>query len=705
MINKKQQFYKLNEIANWQLNEHISDVGLPALQRGYVWKAKQVETLWDSLLRGFPIGSFLISENEIQGLKSDLLDGQQRATAIAMGYYNPWNTDSHPKFFSNKFKNIEKTVPILWLDIGIKEDIGNGEKSDFLFFTRLITQSHPWGYNSNGEKLNLSNRRNAKNEFDNNLKNLKIENEKYPYFTLKLVYPWVAEFPIPLVFLIEAISEDVENWEKILLEKCSMHLNHIKLKNFKSDEDYITKLKEVLTDETNSNKIKTSILQLNATLIPIITLESKHLLVESNKASDDNSTLFIRINTLGTSLGGEELIYSIFKTVFPKSKELVEDAGAGFINPSRLIVLISRIVLTKIEFEKFFNVDAKIPKQPNLKQFKEKLKDDEGLFFEGLKIFTDDTKPQIKLLFSKLKRILIGEKEFQLPIPLAIEISKGNPDILFILLYWLDKTNINLELILQNEKLHKKILAFITAVSWFGTDTSLLIEKLSKNKAFINGEAAFWENNFNESTLITENTNQKWMTILPKPNYLRNLIERKITESWELIFKEKKEEKQLFVDFFKKLNRQYLILLFTQRKYLNERFVELQWDTILEDINSPYDWDHIYPDSWWAYNIPNLNPITKEWRSSIGNFRVLALEDNRSEGNRLSPKDRLEQKRNISFITDSNWLFWQQIDDKINENQVIILAKAISDRVCDIYEEWYNLLLVEELFGSQTKAI
>ena len=147
MNNDQTNFYKLEDIANWQLDEENAEVGLPSLQRGYVWKPKQVETLWDSLLRCFPIGSFLVSENRSPELKKDLLDGQQRATAIAMGFYNPWEeVKEHPKFFSNKFKNIKETVPVLWLDIAVKEE---EEKGDFIFLPRLITQSHPWGFNRN----------------------------------------------------------------------------------------------------------------------------------------------------------------------------------------------------------------------------------------------------------------------------------------------------------------------------------------------------------------------------------------------------------------------------------------------------------------------------------------------------------------------------------------------------------------------------
>ena len=64
-------------------------VSIPALQRGLVWKPKQIELLWDSLMRGIPIGSFVICEAIDSQRKSDddqakyhLLDGQQRVNAI-----------------------------------------------------------------------------------------------------------------------------------------------------------------------------------------------------------------------------------------------------------------------------------------------------------------------------------------------------------------------------------------------------------------------------------------------------------------------------------------------------------------------------------------------------------------------------------------------------------------------------------------------
>jgi uncharacterized protein with ParB-like and HNH nuclease domain len=77
------------------------DILLPKFQRDFVWDKPQIVMLWDSIARGYPIGSILLwqsrqelrSENQIADLeiklpKPDypvnyLLDGQQRLSCRA----------------------------------------------------------------------------------------------------------------------------------------------------------------------------------------------------------------------------------------------------------------------------------------------------------------------------------------------------------------------------------------------------------------------------------------------------------------------------------------------------------------------------------------------------------------------------------------------------------------------------------------------
>jgi len=101
------EMFGLKEIAGWWITEYWEPnkkiAALPALQRGFVWKAEQVERLWDSIAQEFPIGSLLLSEfDESKGVKPaqgcdqpdkptyHLLDGQQRATSIVKGFQDIW---------------------------------------------------------------------------------------------------------------------------------------------------------------------------------------------------------------------------------------------------------------------------------------------------------------------------------------------------------------------------------------------------------------------------------------------------------------------------------------------------------------------------------------------------------------------------------------------------------------------------------------
>ena len=72
-------------------------LGLPELQRGYVWKAKKVRDLLDSMMKGYPIGYLMIwdssdSADKMKNIgvesksysapKSLIIDGQQRMTSL-----------------------------------------------------------------------------------------------------------------------------------------------------------------------------------------------------------------------------------------------------------------------------------------------------------------------------------------------------------------------------------------------------------------------------------------------------------------------------------------------------------------------------------------------------------------------------------------------------------------------------------------------
>lgn len=147
--------YSLVQIASWQVDglEQDSSVeeiaGLPQMQRGAVWGPQQVEMLWDSVFRGFPVGAIILSKPiDGQGFKKSvvnakieqdkspthhILDGQQRTNAIAWGFDYP-----------DPEKEIDKTQCV-WIDLNPPKGLKGGRK--YLF--RVTTKAHPWGFQKN----------------------------------------------------------------------------------------------------------------------------------------------------------------------------------------------------------------------------------------------------------------------------------------------------------------------------------------------------------------------------------------------------------------------------------------------------------------------------------------------------------------------------------------------------------------------------
>lgn len=67
---KKYETITIKEaMANISSNKYL----LPAIQRNFVWSMEQIETLFDSILRGFPINSFMLWNVTSQEIKNDFV--------------------------------------------------------------------------------------------------------------------------------------------------------------------------------------------------------------------------------------------------------------------------------------------------------------------------------------------------------------------------------------------------------------------------------------------------------------------------------------------------------------------------------------------------------------------------------------------------------------------------------------------------------
>ncbi len=108
--------------ANWMLDSGNGQaerpLRLPSVQRTAVWNAERIINLWDSLMRGLPIGMFYLIRPTSGGYARalpgsdggpaptipasetgyELLDGQQRALAILLGRQVPSAKNTSPHY-------------------------------------------------------------------------------------------------------------------------------------------------------------------------------------------------------------------------------------------------------------------------------------------------------------------------------------------------------------------------------------------------------------------------------------------------------------------------------------------------------------------------------------------------------------------------------------------------------------------------------
>jgi len=203
-------FISLERLASLYLENDNERIELAGFQRGSAWKSSNVEELWDSLLRWFPIGSILLARSkefsevkhrepqlstsakytEISKEDADediyiLIDGQQRSNAIALGFL-PWN---RPK--------ADEAGARLWIDLG---EPANRNKKQYDFY--LCTLDDPFG-----EGITKAQKRQA---FKSICKEGKDDSEIF----LNDSYPAKAKMPVPFAEFVQALKGK-NDWEKI----------------------------------------------------------------------------------------------------------------------------------------------------------------------------------------------------------------------------------------------------------------------------------------------------------------------------------------------------------------------------------------------------------------------------------------------------------------------------------------------------------
>lgn len=686
---------KLPEIAGWQIDyppaaqnlECIAE--LPALQRGSVWKVKQIESLWDSILQGFPLGAFLLSpvdsslgkqefkhqtfsahsthsHSSFQAVNTThmLLDGQQRASGIALGFLNPWG----------KPQNSHDAKSLLWLDL-IQPPIGH----DVEFIFRIITKSHPWGYSL----INPENRI-TQNQIRQSLHAFRLANTpQYEQarpnsIPLDIVWPWDAVAPVPVSLLVQALYEKRGSvldskayaWKKIQqlafmrqLPKTQIDHSSDGIKHWIDQQESVRKV--FAESNTRLDEVLELLWQrLTCFVIPANVVPSIALKKTNNTTNKDTEfrssveTLFIRVNSAGTPLGGEELMYSLIKSAWIGAPDAIAKLTHKLATPARTALFASRLVRARHQRKQWKSSPSadKITKlhiitTPSVEDFRRLMhgqNKEHPTFSKDLQAFISNEGLQV---FETAYRFLT-EKSFGLPPVLASELAQKSPDVLFLFLCWLDRSIFDddgsIQMLEIREPDARRILGFLTALGWFASGDSkpravdaiwhvLQTVEIIKLPVFFNRERF-------QQTMEIDSNGKHHMIPLLDPDVLERALQKRILghqgcintiskadspiwkewKWWEWLIDEKRPKdisdaleilfrnkntidehstseriRDFWNQFMNQLWGNSSMLLYVQRDWINRWFPDFDpsQPEFLEDKNRPWDYDHIHPQS------------------------------------------------------------------------------------------------------------
>lgn len=650
-------YFSLKQIASW--TSGISEVTIPAIQRGLVWKPNQVELLWDSILRGFPIGSFLLSdvvERNNHG-KYYLMDGQQRYNAISIG-----------------FNTVPDARAVLWIDI----DPPIIKNSTRIFWIKATTIPHPWGYKNDDEssRLNTSEKRAALQTFnlDGNIYN--------NTFSLKSTWPVESNCPIPLWCFIQATYE-TENAESFFQKACQLF----------QTSDFAFREKVNITDTAKAYVINTLFpafkalkdYRINCNHLPQSVMET-----ETNNDTSEQTTLevlFTRLNTGGTQISRDDLNYSAIKAYWPSIRDVNDKLAEKYMNPSQLVMLAFRLALTS-DSDKGLRNDLSIKQIRSYANKKEERKKIEALYKQ------EGKESKLERILSQIDNWLkvTDTDNLRTPSILRTLIAKNSPDIYLLLMYLACK---NQQKSIDLTASEIRSLAF--SLHWFSADIKGCVQEIfSRCKNGIN------KTNIQKG--IAQLIHDCKLLPIYSPEEVQNFTRIKESAKW-YIGESIPAAANIFFDriFWYGNTVANEILLYAEREYINNHFAN--YDPARQDLwaeyNRPWDFDHIVARNRIAGKQGDYREYDKVWLNSIGNMAAISFESNRSKN---AGEDYSEYTKNQTSLFYDNAIENLKYDITYDAESSVQFAKITFKRFCRIYAETYKLFkdLYETTILSET---
>lgn len=713
---------QLPKYLAWAMNTNAykRKLLLPPIQRGFVWKPKQIIELWDSLLRGMPIGSLMVceftkdqkalsinSENrktvQVDTEAMGLLDGQQRTLAMLLGW---------PESQSSQY--------CLWIDLGEYDQAGT------LFELRITTKTQPFGYQRfSHTRLSKSDRKLARDRYDADVldeeyKN-KLDCELFGLDKIRQPRPWKAGKSTIFLRLRDAweiskkVSDKKEYIEKI---KCSLQVSKV-------DENTLTGL----LYENTLTSLYEAFKRLESLQVPLILLPEY---IKQPPKTEGNSftpspliLLFERIGRNGSSLSSEDLLFSMIKQQWPEAHDLVEKIHSEI--EVKWLMSSTDYVTTAYRLGSAQIGIADNPR-PNPNDFHRnlgKLLSEDGKKSLPLdKYLKEDTLVSaFNALYGTLK--YKGGEDLGIPSLMMPHFSRG---LIQVLLRWI-LLNPDEKMIMESRH---EIIAFV--LFWYLCVWKAEDDNRASKKAFeFIKEGKFPATELYKILTDAQTKNDIGMALpLISPERLEDILiakEPSLFRSSEEIFRADETGKLDATVQEQQLCNRFLwwrkpLLLWIQRKYVHKVFesnLSAEFVGLTDEDNVPYDYDHLCPQNHWGADWRNISVesedsnVKTKFRNGrtdvgncIGNLHVLESSLNRSFGDApletkleqsLEQKIKWEHQDSFLYECDEDEAQWKlaspAVDEKWNktwsETRLQAFQSSVYGRAKRIYSQYYEV--------------
>lgn len=707
----------LGRIALWYKNTTTDDqtrqdvakiktgivlASVPILQRGLVWRPQQIEMFWDSLLRGFPVGSLVLSTKiNDQERGSDgrtthhILDGQQRCYAISLGFTDPFSEEALEHL-------TEYVSPILWLDLN--PTILDGSTREYI--AQLTTKAHPWGYrnNDNADRISATDKRKALNDAG-------VQKSQYDdrLFQMMSMGPHFSGAPIPMAWLMNAdISSD-----KVILNRMSEKLGALKkyrwankTANYLRDgNDVAHKMKYILQGVKRARGATVVALMAPDGLLDETARETRdggQVIVHDQSNISNIEHLFQRLNQQGTPLNGEELAYSMIKAYWPELAKPIDEMKNRHMPASRVVALAVRLAMAD-------DTKDQLPLALGVSQIRAlaKKKDDKKIIdFIG----EDANSPlyRANMQVDKWLRYSPTNPDGFLPVQIT-RLAMASPDV-YLLLFWMAHRTMGDTSIQQN--LRRPVQAIASWIHWFAIDKAKAVnciyaECCKMNLRSMDVVKQGMQEALNRSLLIRPPTIDNLRVYLKLPQ-----SDIEVWDWWKLANDDKGQSDELRKQFLEQMVFRIIgnkeLLLYAQRRFLDPQFVDYDPSEkdMWQDYNCPWDYDHILAHYYVYYKRGSFQRFSSKWVNTIGNLRACSAEANRSDQKDLA-KDKIqteEDRKSSILLTNQEDKEAEEIaafsgGESVRTDQAVAhrFANACWQRIIRIYGDWYNSVGIAEL--------